>query len=193
MADDFELFIDAKAIAAAARDVKAASKDVQKELYSALERASKPLQEIAIGGADVLPQSGGQAVRVTRLKKTGTIEIDGQEFVRRARVKTRRTRSNESLADRVRAARFVIRLRGGRDPGVKLIATARGGKKVALGELDRGNVRKPLFGDKRHWFDQPVTPGWWTDSLTGAEALGAVRREVLQAIDAVIRRMRGGA
>jgi hypothetical protein len=193
VADDFELYLDAKALAAAARDVKAAGKEVQKELYSALERASKPLQEIAIGGADVLPQSGGRDVRVTRMKKTGTVDVDGHEFVRRARVKTKRTKGNESLADRVRAARFVVRLRGGRNPGVKLVATARGGKKVALGELDRGNVRKPLFGDKRHWFDQPVTSGWWTDSLTGAEALGAVRREVLQAVDAVIRRMRGGA
>jgi hypothetical protein len=188
---DFELRIDADDLRAVARDVKSAGRDVQKELYSALNRATRPLQEIAREGADVLPSSGGQAKRVTRLKKTGTVEIQGQTFIQRARVKTKRVKDNESLRDRVRAARITARLRGGRGATVRLTATAAGGKKVALGELDRGNVRHPVFGG-RTWVDQSVTPGWWSDSLTGAEALGTVRREIMVAIDAIIRKMMGG-
>jgi hypothetical protein len=31
-----------------------------------------------------------------------------------------------------------------------------------IAAMDRGRLRHPLFGDRRHWYTQPVAVGWWS-------------------------------
>ena len=37
-----------------------------------------------------------------------------------------------------------------------------------LDAYDRGQFRKPLFGNRHYWYPQKIRPGWWTDTLTRA-------------------------
>ena len=55
-------------------------------------------------------------------------------------------------------------------------------KSMDLDALDRGRFRKPLFGDKRHWYPQRTKPGWWSKSLEKA-ATTRVRREIVSALE----------
>lgn len=57
-------------------------------------------------------------------------------------------------------------------------------KGMDLESLERGRLRKPLFGDREHWFDQPVTAGWWSKALQSATD-ETVRRNILEALDRV--------
>lgn len=161
--------------------------DLQRELYQGLNRAVRPLHQVAKDSAKAsLPHTGGRDVAVTRLRTTGKVEIEGREFRLRERVRTGKARANDSLADRVVNAKFSARFRRGRSPAVILVANNTKRNKVDLNALDLGNVRKPLFGDRHHWYNQAVPPGWWTKALNSSPALDVVRRELYKALDEVI-------
>ena len=64
-------------------------------------------------------------------------------------------------------------------------------KGMDLQRLDDGRLRHPLFGDRGHWYSQPVKPGWWSDSLRKA-ADQKVHREILSALDRVARKVTEG-
>lgn len=70
----------------------------------------------------------------------------------------------------------------GRNPGVRLKAkaTTGRGKPRELKRLDAGQLRHPLFGNRRHWFSQTVRPGFYTETLE--QDAPTVRRELLEAI-----------
>lgn len=53
--------------------------------------------------------------------------------------------------------------------------------------IDRGRVRHPLFGNRRHWYTQPVTQGVFS-SVFQNESDG-VRRRVIVALDEYAARM----
>ena len=81
------------------------------------------------------------------------------------------------------------RRRAGRDPAIYLYATAKTKKKVErdLSSLNRGRLRHPLFGDRRHWFNQPVTPKWWDDPLS--QNADVVREELVGVLDDIAVRL----
>ena len=161
--------------------------DLQRELYQGLNRAVRPLHKVAKDSAAAsLPHTGGRDVAVTRFRTTSKVEIDGKTYRRREQVRTGKTRANDSLADRVVNAKFSARFRRGRNPAVILVANNSKKNKVDLDALDKGGVRKPLFGDKHHWYDQAVPPGWWTTALNSSPALEIVRKNLYQALDEVI-------
>lgn len=77
------------------------------------------------------------------------------------------------------------RRRAGRDPSVRLVGQAKTprGKDRDLASLNRGRLRHPLYGNRRYWYDQDVSPNWWDDPLF--EGVGAVREEIVRVIDEV--------
>jgi hypothetical protein len=84
------------------------------------------------------------------------------------------------LAEWVASSKFSVATRGGRDPSVRIVA-----RKVGhdLAALDRGRLRHPLFGNRRHWFNQQIRPGWFSDAMTAQAP--AVRTEVVRVLDQV--------
>lgn len=85
----------------------------------------------------------------------------------------------------------VQRRTGARSVGIKLIGTGRtnSGKARELVKLDKGSLRKPLFGMRRHWYPQKVTPGFWTGPARGTEP--QVRTRLLIAMKNVADKIEG--
>lgn len=52
----------------------------------------------------------------------------------------------------------------GKDAGVRIIALKKGHDVRAM---DRGEVRHPLWGNRKHWYPQSVKPGFFTATLSG--------------------------
>ena len=77
------------------------------------------------------------------------------------------------------------RRRTGKDPAIYLLAkaTTPRGTERDLASLNRGRLRHPLYGDRKHWYDQEVSPNWWTDPLVGG--VEQVREEIVKVIDEI--------
>ena len=85
------------------------------------------------------------------------------------------------LAARVAATPMrTIRRAGARSASIRLQARS----SYHLGQLDRGLNRHPVFGNRKVWVTQRVTPGWWTRPTDAA--LPVAQREVMQAMDRVV-------
>lgn len=80
-------------------------------------------------------------------------------------------------ADRVAGAKYGSRVLAGPNPGVKLRGVEVGSAKVNLRKIDRGILRHPLFGDRNHWYNTNVTPGFWTRPLQAGAAKARVAVE----------------
>lgn len=77
------------------------------------------------------------------------------------------------------------RTRSGQNPGVRIVAqkTKKAGRKSDVNAIDRGRLRHPVFGNRKVWVTQTVTPGWFTKPMeNGAER---VRKELLGVLDDV--------
>lgn len=60
---------------------------------------------------------------------------------------------------------------------------------VELKLIDDGTVRHPLFGDRRYWYTQTVTPGWFTRPT---ERIGPkVSADIETTLDEIARRIEG--
>ena len=70
---------------------------------------------------------------------------------------------------------------------VKLSITARSNVDIRL--LNDGTVRHPLFGNRQHWYNQTVKPGWFTRPLVGIGP--RVSEELNQTLETVARRIEG--
>lgn len=95
------------------------------------------------------------------------------------------------LAEHVAAtARITTRVTtSGPGVGVRVVGTSRDN----LRRMDEdGIVRKPLFGDREHWYDQPIKSGWFTDPLIlTANAIGS--KAINKAFDEVSIKMQRSA
>jgi hypothetical protein len=69
---------------------------------------------------------------------------------------------------------------GGRNPAVFLLGKA---KNRDIRSLNRGRLRHPLYGDREHWYDQPVQKGWWDQVLEDGAPM--VRKEMVRVLDEV--------
>src|SRR5215468_8748671 len=84
------------------------------------------------------------------------------------------------LAERVASGRFSAQVRlAGKGAGVRITAVDRRGADV--NRMDDGSVRHPVYGNRRRWVTQRITPGWFTTPLL----LDApkVRDEIGKALD----------
>ena len=142
------------------------ARGLQKELYSAGNRAARPgITAAKRRATQTLPSGGGKDRRVRALRVTARVDIDGQTFVRRKLFTTNRTREPESLAQRVAGASFSVKPVRGSNPTIRVTARAKSGKPVNLQILDDGKVRHPLFGNRAHWYDQLVIPKWFSGPM----------------------------
>lgn len=91
------------------------------------------------------------------------------------------------LAERVAGSKFSVRTRAGRDPSVRVV----GAGDLDLRSLNRGRLRHPVYGHRSRWVDQAVPPGWF-DNAMERTADGAVRDEVLHAIEVVRAKLGAG-
>ena len=184
-------------LSALARDLrKAGATSLRRELYRGLQRSGKPvIQKIKENAAKELPKGGGRGKRRTRLVSTGrtlTNAVSGKTHA----IKERRKiggglAPGESVADRVVNASYVVRLvsnRGG--VTLRLMATERGGKRIDLARLDKGELRHPVFGNRRVWVGQRVKPGWFTTPIE--QNIGEFRKAIDDAVDAVIKEIDRG-
>ena len=156
---------------ALAKTMRTASPQFRKEFYAGLTRAARPMKEAAQREALTLPAGGGRGVRKTRTnRKTGVTK------------KTAGFKTGDSVAARAAGANYTIRSKGtGKNPTVTLQATPRKGRSVNLKALDRGELRHPLFGNRKHWYVQRVSPGWFSRPVD--RNVEGVRTELLKAID----------
>jgi hypothetical protein len=79
----------------------------------------------------------------------------------------------------------------GRSPGVRLRGTTRGtAERRRIRRLDAGVLAHPLWRNRRHWYEQPVEPGWFTGPAK-ADA-PKVRAELEQALHDVADKITKG-
>ena len=90
------------------------------------------------------------------------------------------------LAARIAGGKFSTRTRAGRaNLGIRIVS-ANG---YDLPAIDAGTVRHPVYGNRKAWASQSVTPGWFTKPM---EASGpAVRGELQKVMIAVARQIEG--
>lgn len=171
---------------ALARDFhRAGATGLRKKLYAGLMHSAKPAVAAARKSALTnLPRGGGRGRRKSRMAATERVTIDGQEYVRRRRKVLGTLAQSESLAERVAAARFPVKMIGGRHPTIRITATAKGNKKVDLESLDDGDLRHPLFGNRKHWYAQRVPSGWFTTPMR--ENAKVVEKELKKAVDELV-------
>lgn len=88
-----------------------------------------------------------------------------------------------------KSLRVTVTRRQGRVTGVRLIGTAKTpeGKKRDLASLNRGRLRHPLYGNRKHWYDQQVSPNWWDDPLI--KGATKVRKEIVKSLDDVAKKL----
>ena len=73
--------------------------------------------------------------------------------------------------------------RTGLEPGVTIVATTRGkGGRRRIRRLNAGMLAHPLWGNRQHWYDQPVKEGFFDRPI---EAIAPhVRDKILEAVRA---------
>jgi hypothetical protein len=86
------------------------------------------------------------------------------------------------VLDSVLATRVSILSRAS-NPGVSIRATTRGPMRRRIRRLDQGILEHPLFGNRRHWYPQPVAAGWFTQP--NEDAAPRARRDIEDALDRV--------
>lgn len=92
------------------------------------------------------------------------------------------------LAEDVAAGmRFRTKVSLGATPSMRITASLPGHD---LRAMNRGRLRHPTFGHRSgpYWVTQQIRPNWWTDS--GLVALPDVRRELLGALDDLIKQLK---
>jgi len=142
--------------------------ELRKELLRGIRVAVKPIT-VAVKAAarSDLPQRGGLAAEMGRASITS------------------RTRTTKSKQHEVG-----VRLIGQKEREAS--KSARKGKKgndrppsryLDIVALDRGRLRHPLFGDRGHWYEQQIKPGFWTHTIDGQADV--VQRDLVQVMDNV--------
>ena len=94
------------------------------------------------------------------------------------------------LADRVASQSYGLRSSfTTKGVGIKFVGNTR--KVKSLKDIDSGRLRHPLFGSRRHWYQQKVTPGFFTGPIEDdvprirAAMLKAMERTAAEAVEGV--------
>lgn len=86
------------------------------------------------------------------------------------------------LNEKVARSRFRVKITTGRDPGVRITATGLDAR------LDsQGRLRHPVYGNRRAWVQQKVTPGWFHVPMR--RGAPEVRREMAKALDRIAKKL----
>lgn len=86
------------------------------------------------------------------------------------------------LNEKVARSRFRVKITTGRDPGVRITATGLDAR------LDtQGRIRHPIYGNRKAWVQQKVTPGWFHVPMR--RGAPRVRRELAKVLDNVAKKL----
>lgn len=64
--------------------------------------------------------------------------------------------------------------------GIRLVQAGRTVK--ALKSMDAGNLRHPVYGNRKVWVSQQIKPGWWSKTLSSSKSTAAVRARIMRAM-----------
>ncbi len=73
----------------------------------------------------------------------------------------------------------------GAGAGVRIVGTKSGHD---LEAIDRGSLRRPLFGNRKHWFSQSVHPGFFSDTIR--ERAPEAREGLLLVMETFLKRIK---
>jgi hypothetical protein len=92
------------------------------------------------------------------------------------------------LAERVATSKLSVRTRTvGKGAGVRIV----GQSGYDLQGMDDGQVRHPVFGNRKRWVSETVKPGWFSDAEEAAAP--QFRDEFERAMDAVAAKLEASA
>lgn len=150
-----------------------------------------------------MPKSGitgpEQLVAVAKALREAPKDVRRESYAAMARAVRPLSQAVKAAAPRYMPARYGVRLakslrvrtqrRTGRNAGVTLIGSAkgRGTKGRDVGALNKGMLRKPLFGNRGHWYPQNVRPGFWDEPLE--QNADVVRKELMRVLDGIAKRI----
>ena len=83
-----------------------------------------------------------------------------------------------------RIAASSISIRRGR--GSLSVITSNG---YQIQNIDRGQVRHPVYGNRGRWVSQTVSPNWWTKPIT--KAMPKIRRDVDRELQRILDQVGG--
>lgn len=150
-------------------------------------------------------ENAGRFDRLARdLKKVGATGLRRELYaglgraskpIREAIIKKARQElpSSGGLNERVATSKITAKAvpsRRGRAPSIRFMAEERSNKPIDVYALNVGKLRHPLFGNRRHWYQQRVKPGWFTQPILDGEETFA--KELGKAIDDVERQISKG-
>ena len=144
--------------------------DLRKELLKGIRHAVKPLTaKIKNAAEDHLPGELGRQIKrasiVSRTRPTASSQPDVG-----VRVIGQKDR-DQSKANR-------RGLKGLSKPSSRYMDIA---------AMDKGTIRHPLFGNRNHWYEQQVKPGFWTKTIDlQAES---IERDLVQIMDEVAEKL----
>jgi hypothetical protein len=146
---------------------------------------------VEVKGADQLyrlarelaKQSDGRELKKDLLRKIRTAALPLRAEVR-ANLAANLPKRGGLNRDEARARIGLRNRTTGKSAGVRL-QVARKGRD--LQRLDRGIVRHPLFGDRRHWYSQHVSPRLISDPVVAARP--RIRRAVIAAMDDIAKQI----
>lgn len=91
------------------------------------------------------------------------------------------------FADQVAASRIATRTRlVGKSAGVQIRALGM----YNLRQLNRGRLRHPLFGNREHWYEQQIEPGWFSEPIE--KDAPRIRADIEAAMQDVARKIEKG-
>lgn len=161
--------IDSRALQALGRAVRAADPTVRRELFAAVQRATRPVKdEIKVSARQTFPAGGGLNEWVAALGVKTKTSLSG----RRAGVVITGTLDNK---------RHSVRRAGGRRRKTRKTGTF--GARADLRALNRGRVMHPAWGRGPLLGPQMVRAGFWDRPLEG-EVTDRAHREMVQALEA---------
>jgi hypothetical protein len=77
----------------------------------------------------------------------------------------------------------------GEEARVTVLASTSGTKKRKLRQLDDGILFHPLYGNRKRWFEQTVTPGWFTGPVE--DSVPEIRDAIERALEDVAEKAAG--
>jgi hypothetical protein len=108
----------------------------------------------------------------------------GKQLIEATRAAARRRLPKRGgLAARVARAPQKIVDAGGTDAGIRIVVE----KTTGAAAANEGVVRHPVFGKRKAWAEQKVTPGWFDDPLKAAGPI--VRPHVTKAMETVAEQL----
>lgn len=146
------------------------------------------LAEAAAEFADLaknLAQVGAVELRAELFKAINEAAQPIQQDIRRAMPDFMPNRYARALDDDL-AIR--VSKRTGTDPGVRIVGTGRTQRRK-VARLNDGVLAHPLWGNRRHWYNQAVTPGFFTRPAEAS--LPQVRERILAALERIAEKAVG--